>query len=113
MWEGIPFFNQHLVQVSQCGHVGQSGMNSTPKLIPQLFSEVEVMTVERPFHPLDSQILEVASDKAHSVEESVVILEDEVQSRTVETDYYRLQNLMWISLCIESASNVDNPCFSQ
>lgn len=71
------------------------------------------MTVERPFHPLDSQILEVASDKAHSVEESVVTLEDEVRSRTVEIlDCYQLQNIMWISLCIESTSNVENPCFS-
>lgn len=71
------------------------------------------MTIERPFHPLDSQILEVASDKANSVEVSVVILEDEVRSRTVEIlDCYRLQNIMWISLCIESASNVHNPCFS-
>lgn len=71
------------------------------------------MTVERPFHPLDSQILKVASDKAQSVEESVVILEDEVRSRTVVIlDCYQLQNIMWISLCIESTSNVENPCFS-
>ena len=33
LWDGIPFFNQHLLQVSQSGCVGHSGMNSSPKLI--------------------------------------------------------------------------------
>ncbi|XP_078100190.1 general transcription factor 3C polypeptide 3 isoform X3 [Sander vitreus] len=42
LWDGIPFFNQHLLQVSQRGCVGHSGTNSTPKLIPQVFNGVEV-----------------------------------------------------------------------
>ena len=51
---GHTLFNQHLSQVSQCGCVGHSGMNSTPKLIPQVFNGVEVRTASRPFHPLHS-----------------------------------------------------------
>ena len=51
-WDGISFFNQHLLHVNQFGCVGHSGMNSTPNLIPQVFSGVEVRTACRPLHPL-------------------------------------------------------------
>lgn len=33
----LPFFNKHSLQVSQCGWVGHSDMNRTPRLIPQVF----------------------------------------------------------------------------
>lgn len=58
---GIPFFKQHLSSVSHCGCVGDSGTNSTLKLIPQVFSWVEVRNASRPFDPLHSQIMEVDS----------------------------------------------------
>ena len=112
LWDGIPFFNQHLSQVRQRGCVGHSGTNSTPKLIPQVFNGVEVRTASRPFHPLHSHILEVVSDKPHPLGASIVMLEDRVRSQTVEIwDCHWLQNLISISLCIEIASN-DKPSFS-
>src|SRR4029434_1822576 len=96
LWDGIPFCNQDLSQVSQHGCVGHSG---TPKLIPQVFNWVEVWTHGMPFHPLHSQILEVVSDKPRSVGVSVVILEDRVRSQTVEIwDCHWLKNLISISL---------------
>lgn len=73
LWDVIPFFNHHLSQVSQCGCVGHSGINSTPKLTPQVISGVER------FHPLRSQILEAVLDKPHSVGTSVVNLEDRIR----------------------------------
>ena len=106
MWDGIPFFNQHLSQVSQRGCVGHSGTNSTPKLIPQVFNGVEVRTgvLSRPFHPIHSHILEVVSDKPRPVGASVVILEERVWFQTVEIwDCHWLQNLISMSLCIEIA----------
>ncbi|XP_051239305.1 uncharacterized protein LOC127353784 [Dicentrarchus labrax] len=106
LWDGIPFFNQYLSQVSQRGCVGHSGTNSTPKLIPQVFNGVEVRTAGRPFHPLHSHILEVVSDKPRPVGASVVILEDSVQSQTVEIwDCHWLQNLISIALCIETLTH--------
>ncbi|KAJ8271283.1 hypothetical protein COCON_G00101420 [Conger conger] len=42
LWDGIPLLNQDLSQVSQRGCVGHSSTNSTPQLIPQVFSWVEV-----------------------------------------------------------------------
>ena len=84
LWDGIPFFNQHLSQVSQRGCVGHSGTNSTPKLISQVFNGVEVRTASRPFHPLHSHILVVIPDKPRPVGASVVILEDRVWFQTVE-----------------------------
>src|SRR4029434_5411068 len=62
LWDGIPFLNQDLSQVSQHGCVGHSDTYSTPKLIPQVFNWVEVWTHGRPFHPLYSQILEDLCD---------------------------------------------------
>lgn len=35
----IPFFNKHSLQVSQCSCAGHSDMNSTPRLIPQVFKK--------------------------------------------------------------------------
>lgn len=58
LWDGRPFFNQHLFSVSQRGCVGHSGMKSTPMLIPQAFRGVE----GRQLHPLHTQILVVVSD---------------------------------------------------
>ena len=84
LWDGIPFFNQHLSQVSQRGCVGHSGTNSTPMLIPQVFNGVEVRSASRPYHLLHSNILEVDPDKPRPVGASVVILEDRVRSQTVE-----------------------------
>ena len=63
LWDGIPSFNQLLLQVSQRGCIGHCGTNSMPKLIPQVFSGVEVWTAGRPSHPLHSQILEEVSNK--------------------------------------------------
>lgn len=52
LWDGIPFFNQHLSHVSQRGCVDHSGTNSMPKLIPQVFSGIEVRTDGIPSSPL-------------------------------------------------------------
>ena len=43
LWDGIPFFNQRLSQVSKRGCVGHSGTNSfsKPKLIPQVLNGVD------------------------------------------------------------------------
>src|SRR4029434_9211688 len=49
LWDGIPFLNQDLSQVSQHGCVDHSGTYSTPKLIQQVFNWVEVWTHGRPF----------------------------------------------------------------
>ena len=98
LWDGIPFLNQDLSQVSQHGCVGHSGTYSTPKLIPQVFNWVEVWTHGRLFHPLHSQILEVLCDDPASVGASVVILEDGVRSQILEIwDRHWLQNLIPIS----------------
>ena len=56
--DGMSFFN-HLLHVNQRGCVGHPGTNSKPKLIPQVFNEVEIKTAGRTFHPLHSQILQV------------------------------------------------------
>src|SRR4029434_3245141 len=84
LWDGIPFLNQELLQVSQRGSVGHSNTYSTPKLIPQVFNWVEVSTHGRPFHSLYSHVLEVVCDNPSSVGWSVVILEDGVRSQIVE-----------------------------
>lgn len=39
-WNGIPFFNHCLLQVSQHGGVGHSDSNIMPQLIPQGFNVV-------------------------------------------------------------------------
>ena len=79
----------------------------------EVFNGVEVRTAGRPLHCLHSYILEVVSDKTHSVGVSVVILEDRIWSQTVEIwDRRWLQNVILISLCIESASTDDERCFS-
>lgn len=65
--------------------LGHSGINSTPKLLPRMFSRVEVRTVGRSFHLLHSQTLEAASGKPRSVGTSVVILEDSIWPNTTET----------------------------
>ena len=67
-------------------------------------------TASRPF---PRQILEVVSDAPRSVGVSVVIFEDRVRSQTEEIwDCHWLQNVISLSLCIEIASNDDEPRFS-
>lgn len=88
VWDGIPFFNQQLSQVSQYGCVGRYGPNSMHKLIPQVFNGIEVRATGRFFHPLHSQILQIVADKPCSVRASVAMLEHRGQ----------LLNLILISL---------------
>lgn len=88
--------------------LGHSGMTCTPKLIPQVSSGLEVRTSSSPL-PNSGVILEVINP----VCEGVVILEDRVQSQTVEIwNCLRLQNLISISLCFKIAADDDKPCFS-
>lgn len=99
LWDGIPFFNQHFFQVSQCDCVGHSGMNSTPKLTPEVFNGIEVRTAGRPSHPLL---------KPNPVGVSIVVLEGRILSYmglplVAESHLY---------LCIEITSNEEMPCFS-
>ena len=56
LWDGVPFFNQHLLQVSQHGCVSYSGWSHKRSMA--LMSGL----VAGPLHPLDSQILGVVSD---------------------------------------------------
>lgn len=81
LWDGLPFFKQHLLQVIQRGCVGHSGMNGEQKLITWVFSGVEVRTGGRPFLHLNSQILEVVSYKPHSVGAIVEGILGRVQSQ--------------------------------
>ena len=99
LWDGIPFFNQHLLQVRH--------MVVLVTLAQLWFNGVEVWTAGKPFHPLHSLILEVVSDKPLSVGVSVVILDDIIWSHPVEVpvDCQWFQNFTLISLCIEIASN--------
>lgn len=52
LWDVIPFFNQQLSQVSQCGCAGHSGKTGPSKLTPQMFKGVEGRTADRPLCPL-------------------------------------------------------------
>lgn len=47
LWDGITFINQDVSQVNQCGCVGHTGINSTPKLIPQVFNGIQVRSADR------------------------------------------------------------------
>ncbi|MEQ2241917.1 hypothetical protein ILYODFUR_030314 [Ilyodon furcidens] len=75
LWDNNLLLNQHLSQVSQSGCVNPSPMHIMPKMIPEVFSGVEVRTAGRPFHPLFSQ-----SGKLCSVGASIDILEDKSSS---------------------------------
>lgn len=89
LWDSVTVFYQHLLKVSQFDCVIHSGTNAVCclcklKLIPQVFSRVEILTAGRPLHPLHSQILEVVSNKPCSMGASILILEHRVLFQTVE-----------------------------
>lgn len=102
LWDNSPFLNQHLLQVNHCGCTGHSGMNTTPKLIAQVFSGVKVKTASESLHPLHAQIVAVASDEPCSVGVSVVILQvfkGSVWSQNVEIcKCHWFQNLILMSV---------------
>lgn len=101
LWDGIPFFKQHLLQVSQCVSVGDSGTNSTPKPTPEVFNGVDVRTAAH-YHA-HSWILKIVSDKPHPVRPSIIFLENRVRSQKMEImNWHWLENYMLRSLCINS-----------
>lgn len=66
------------MQISRCGCLGRSAMNSIPSWL-EMFNGVEVRIAGRPVSLLPNSV-----DKSHSVWVNVVILEDRFQPQTVE-----------------------------
>lgn len=92
----------------ECGY-GLSGINGTPKSIPEVFSEVEVRTAGTPCHPLHFQILQEVSDKPCCVHTSVVIMTDKI----LLTDCWASGSQMVAKSYVKDVNlNNDKSCFS-